>query len=467
MIKDNWCAPSVSKLARNLKDAVKDLWDNRDEGGCYHWPIYYEEDGKEWDVVLGWDEGYDEDPNIYYENGCAICASVRYQTAHNAMQTDLNIDFLMPCNEDGDCWDADVTVSRDENFNALAKYLLDEGKKMVEEYADKDDEEDDEEDDDEEDEDFDESRQRRGHMLHEHSTRHGRLITENDEAYTEGEYRYTPFELALAALKQLEQLKKLVVGQKFSVELAKRLERITGSYIEINGGPWKYEKDGFYSEPWDGTDEEISWIRIEEYKNLDYIYLYRKNGEDEVLSNNIYFDVVNEYWDGTGWAYDEESSDFDSISEEDLKNYIHASERTVHESSCYHGRMLRETYDIEVYPHVYIGRTDEYYNEDYDDDSVFGNSYEWWTWSEEADDSNFAKEGPVFELTEDGKEDFFVWLDAEQVGPNLGDGRMKDWPKTHLSSEDEWEYLTSPKNGLSKKLSVNESRRPRGRMSKF
>lgn len=159
MIKDNWCAPSVSKLARDLEEAVKYLWDNRDDGGCYHWPIYYEENGQEWDVVLGWAEGYDEDPNIYYENGCAICASVRYQDADNGMQTDLNVDFLMPCYEGGDCWNADVTVSKEEDFTYLAKELLDEGKKMVEEFADKEDEE--------EDEDFDESRQRRGYMIRE------------------------------------------------------------------------------------------------------------------------------------------------------------------------------------------------------------------------------------------------------------------------------------------------------------
>ena len=43
--RDNWCAPSVSELAKDLEEAVKDLWDHRDQGGCYHWPIYYEENG--------------------------------------------------------------------------------------------------------------------------------------------------------------------------------------------------------------------------------------------------------------------------------------------------------------------------------------------------------------------------------------------------------------------------------------
>lgn len=140
MIKDNWCAPSVSELAKDLKEAVKDLWENRSEGGCYHWPIYHEEDGKEWDVVLGQSNGFDDDPDLYCDGGWAICASVRYQTAHNAMQTDMDMDFLMPCNEDGDCWDTNVDICKTEDYNHLAKSLLREGEKMVKKYADKDEE---------------------------------------------------------------------------------------------------------------------------------------------------------------------------------------------------------------------------------------------------------------------------------------------------------------------------------------
>ena len=102
----------------------------------------------------------------------------------------------------------------------------------------------------------------------------------------------------------------------------------------------------------------------------------------------------------------------------------------------------------------YIGRTDEYYNEDPDDDDgVFNHSREWWTWSDEsADDSCFAKEGPVYKLTEDGKNEFSLWLDADQVGYDRYDRRNPEWPKEHLSPEAEWEYLTNPNNGLSKKV---------------
>ena len=39
--------------------------------------------------------------------------------------------------------------------------------------------------------------------------------------------------------------------------------------------------------------------------------------------------------------------------DDDMKEHFHRR-----------GRMLRETYDVEAHPHAYIGRTDEYYNED-------------------------------------------------------------------------------------------------------
>ena len=103
--------------------------------------------------------------------------------------------------------------------------------------------------------------------------------------------------------------------------------------------------------------------------------------------------------------------------------------------------------DDELVANAYIGRTDDYYNEDEDED-VFSNGT--WTWGESINDSDFAAEGPIYKLTDEGKKDFFEWLDAEQVGYDLNYGRLKDWPNKHYSPEEEWEYLTNPKNGLSK-----------------
>jgi len=115
-------------------------------------------------------------------------------------------------------------------------------------------------------------------------------------------------------------------------------------------------------------------------------------------------------------------------------------------------KLLKESYDPIDYDEVYVGRNDEFYNEDPDDESVFQKTL--WTWGETSDDRDFAKEGPVFRLTDDGKRDFLEWLDAEQVGGDLCYGRMKDYPKKHLSSEQEWEYLTDPSNGLSEKVEL-------------
>lgn len=113
-------------------------------------------------------------------------------------------------------------------------------------------------------------------------------------------------------------------------------------------------------------------------------------------------------------------------------------------------KIAESLYDAYDTTNIYIGRTDEYYAED-DDDGVFSHEDSWWTWSENRNDSDFAKEGPKYLLTDEGKADFFAWLDAEQVGYSLGSGRMKDWPTRHYSPEEEWKYLTNSNNGLAKK----------------
>lgn len=116
------------------------------------------------------------------------------------------------------------------------------------------------------------------------------------------------------------------------------------------------------------------------------------------------------------------------------------------------GESVDESYDVEAYDSVYIGRTDDYYSEE-EDDSVF--SRPTWTWSESPDDRGFAKEGPVYKLTDDGKRDFFEWLDAYQVGYSLGSGKALHG--RNESPEEEWDFLTSPSNGLSVEVEGNSS----------
>ena len=113
-------------------------------------------------------------------------------------------------------------------------------------------------------------------------------------------------------------------------------------------------------------------------------------------------------------------------------------------SKCKCGKMINESYDTDAYDNVYIGRTDDYYSEE-ENDGVY--SKPTWTWSEDANDPSFASEGPVYKLTDDGKRDFFEWLDAYQVGYSLGSGRVLHG--RNESPEEEWDSLTNPGNGLS------------------
>lgn len=113
---------------------------------------------------------------------------------------------------------------------------------------------------------------------------------------------------------------------------------------------------------------------------------------------------------------------------------------------------INESYDVDAYDSVYIGRTDDYYSEE-EDDSVFSRLT--WTWAESPDDKDFAKEGPVYKLTDDGKRDFFEWLDAYQVGYSLGSGSALHG--RNESPEEEWNFLTSPSNGLSVEVEGNSS----------
>lgn len=87
---------------------------------------------------------------------------------------------------------------------------------------------------------------------------------------------------------------------------------------------------------------------------------------------------------------------------------------------------------------MYIGRTAAYYDDD--DDSVFAPDY--WTYSEDKDDKDFA--GEVHELTEEGAAELEWWCECK---------RMNQYQRNHCfgyrneNAEQMWEKLTNPENG--------------------
>lgn len=90
----------------------------------------------------------------------------------------------------------------------------------------------------------------------------------------------------------------------------------------------------------------------------------------------------------------------------------------------------------------FIGRTDAYYNDD--DESVFTPDY--WTRGWSRDDSDFAVEGPVYELTEEGDKLLSEWCDDRSAGYDLCYGRAKGLAARYSKTE-MWELLTNPENG--------------------
>ena len=117
----------IKITAEQFKNAVTFLWDK--QGGCFHLPFFFDgEKSREWCFVIGWSDGYDTDPDPGYyqpkdEPSYRIAAGIRYQGEDNGMQTDMDIDFLIPAFPDGDCYDLSFAVPKDSDFSALATRL--------------------------------------------------------------------------------------------------------------------------------------------------------------------------------------------------------------------------------------------------------------------------------------------------------------------------------------------------------
>jgi hypothetical protein len=92
---------------------------------------------------------------------------------------------------------------------------------------------------------------------------------------------------------------------------------------------------------------------------------------------------------------------------------------------------------------AYIGRTDAYYSDE-DDDSVYSPDY--WTYSTDINDSDFAQDGELYQLSKDGKQIINSWL--ANKGRNeyqRTNARMSgaSSPIMGMSNEELWKYLTT------------------------
>ena len=92
---------------------------------------------------------------------------------------------------------------------------------------------------------------------------------------------------------------------------------------------------------------------------------------------------------------------------------------------------------------AYIGRTDAYYADEYDGDVY---EPEYWTYSTDINDKDFAEGGDLYQLTDEGKEIINSWLDSKEHNEYQ---RMNARRSGGLSSfanmdkEELWDYLTT------------------------
>lgn len=122
----------------SLRAAVNWLMENK--CGCSHWHLVTDDKGREWSIVVGWEDGFAEnDDDIYKDGTWRICAKIAYQEPGTMMQTDYGIDFTMPYDEetyevcDTSSYIGNITKLSD--FNSLADYLDELFEKVVSDWA--------------------------------------------------------------------------------------------------------------------------------------------------------------------------------------------------------------------------------------------------------------------------------------------------------------------------------------------
>lgn len=88
------------KIIKEFKKAVKDMRKHHHDG-TYHWHLSTDDNGNDWAIVLGWQDGYEPDEADDCLDGTwRLCAKLAYQSNKSIMQCDYDIDWLLPYNEE-------------------------------------------------------------------------------------------------------------------------------------------------------------------------------------------------------------------------------------------------------------------------------------------------------------------------------------------------------------------------------
>ena len=125
---------TTKQLTKQIRNSVVSLY--KEKCGCCHWHLLTDDKSRRWSIVVGWSYGFDEDEDGYFSDGAwQICSKIAYEEKDNAMQTDFDLDFTMPFDEDGFVYDTCSSIAKSVDWENLADNLLKQFKEVTDRYA--------------------------------------------------------------------------------------------------------------------------------------------------------------------------------------------------------------------------------------------------------------------------------------------------------------------------------------------
>ena len=113
------------ELIEKICKAIKEMRTSHDNG-TYYWYLGQDDNNHDWAIVLGWQDGYEEDKN----DDCTvdtwrICIKLAYQPSNSMLQCDYDIDWLMPYDKKtGDVYETEYPIYPNSNIALYVHYLL-------------------------------------------------------------------------------------------------------------------------------------------------------------------------------------------------------------------------------------------------------------------------------------------------------------------------------------------------------
>ena len=113
------------ELTEKISKAIKELRSSHD-CGTYYWYLGQDDNNNDWAIVLGWQDGYEEDKHDDCTDGTwRICIKLAFQPSNSMLQCDYNIDWLLPYNpKTGDVYETEYSIYPNSDIALYVQYLL-------------------------------------------------------------------------------------------------------------------------------------------------------------------------------------------------------------------------------------------------------------------------------------------------------------------------------------------------------